>query len=248
MQAKRDFPFYNGQPVSISPLGWVIILAAVVAAFFLLITLPFATAPLNVIPAIVYTGLPLVALAVVSGGKQGALFGRVGLKELALALGFGILTMVVSFAVGFVLLQVTDMNANPTGGIVAALTPVDLVFFLIRTFIQLIGEELMTILPLLAVLWLCVSKLGLPKGVGLLAAVIVSTAWFAAVHLPTYQWNYLQCFGGIGAVRLVLTAAFLVTRNLWVSAGAHIVNDWTEFFLPALLGSLGSHVPIDPAA
>lgn len=248
MQARRDFPFYNGEPVAISPFGWLIILAAVVAAFFLLITLPFGTVPLNVIPAIAYTGLPLVALALVSGGKQGALFGRVGIKEVLLALGFGILTMVISFAVGFALMQVTTMNANATGAAAASLVGTELVFFLIRTFIQLIGEELMTILPLLAVLWLCVSKLGMPKGAGLVVAVIVSTAWFAAVHLPTYQWNYLQCFGGIGTARLVLTAAFLVTRNLWVSAGAHIVNDWTEFFLPTLLGALGSHVPIDPAA
>lgn len=106
---------------------------------------------------------------------------------------------------------------------------------------------MLTILPLLAVLWLCVRKFNLSRRVGLIIAVILSTLAFAAVHLPTYDWNLLQCFGGIGTARLVLTAAFLITRNLWVSAGAHIVNDWTEFLAPTLLGGLSGHTPIGTA-
>ena len=123
----------------------------------------------------------------------------------------------------------------------------DLLVFLSQTFIQLIGEELVTILPLRAVLWFCVQKLRMSRTTGLIVAVLVSTAWFAAMHLPTYGWNFLQCFAIIGSARLVLTAAFLLTRNLWVSAGAHILNDWSIF----VLTFAGSHAPIDtgvPAA
>ncbi|MCR6672450.1 CPBP family intramembrane glutamic endopeptidase [Devosia ginsengisoli] len=239
-----DYPYYNGSPVEIGPLGWLAIVAAVGVAFTLLITLPFATFPLSLITPIVYTGLPLLTLALVSGGHQNALFRRFGLKEFGLAIGFGLLTLAASFAVGLVLFQITDMSANPTAGVLAKIGGVDLVAFLVRTAIQLVGEELMTILPLLAILWLCVRHFGLSRRVGLVIAVILSTAWFAAVHLPTYNWNFIQCFGGIGTARLVLTAAFLLTRNLWVSAGAHVVNDWTEFFLPMLLGGLAGHVPI----
>lgn len=246
MSTKADLPYYNGHPVEISPGGWLALVASVAAAFLLLILLPLPTAPLNLIPAVLYTGLPLVTLAMVSGGHQGALFGRFSFWGLAAVLGFGVLTMVVSSAVGLLLLQFTTMTANATAGELADIGQVDLVLFLVRTFIQLIGEELMTMLPLLAVLWLCVRKLGLSRFLGLTIAVIISTAWFAAVHLPTYNWNFVQCFLGIGSARLVLTAAFLVTRKLWVSAGAHIVNDWTEFFLPMLLA--GGHTPIDPAA
>lgn len=242
-----DYPFYNGSPAEIRPLGWLAIVAAVGIAFALLTTLPFATLPLSLVTPIIYTGLPLLTLALVSGGHQNALFRRFGLKEFGLAVGFGLLTLVASFAVGLVLFQITDMSANPTAGVLANIGTVDLVAFLARTAIQLVGEELMTILPLLAVLWLCVNQFGLSRRLGLVIAVLSSTAWFAAVHLPTYNWNLLQCFGGIGTARLVLTAAFLVTRNLWVSAGAHIVNDWTEFFLPMLLGGLAGHVPIDTA-
>lgn len=246
VKSKRDFPYYAGVPVAIGAGGWLALVASVVAAFFLLILLPLPTAPLNVIPAILFTGVPLVTLAFVSGGHQGALFGPFGFKEAGIALGFGVLTLVASLVVALLLSQIITMSDNPTVGVLSSISTVDLVFFMIRTFIQLIGEELMTILPLLAVLWFCVAKLGMSRTVGLIIAVVVSTAWFAAVHLPTYNWNFIQCFGGIGAARLVLTAAFLVTRNLWVSAGAHIVNDWTEFFVPMLLA--GGHTPIDPAA
>lgn len=246
MSRKPDLPYCNDLPVGIAPLGWLAVLISVVAAFILLTTLPFSNFPLNFIPAIVFTGLPLLTLAVVTGGRHGVLFGRVGLKELALAIGFGLLTIAVSIAVGSVLIQLVPMTANPSTAALKAGGAGATTIFLVRTFIQLIGEELMTILPLLAVLWLCTAKLGLSRGAGLLAAVIVSTLWFAAVHLPTYNWNIVQCFAGIGAARLVLTAAFLVTRKLSVSAGAHIVNDWTEFLLPTLLA--GGHTPIDPGA
>ena len=243
---RMDLPYCDGRPVDIAPLGWLALLGSVIIGFAALITLPFPSFPLNLLPAVVFTGLPLLTLAWVTGGRHTALFGRFGIKEVALALGFGLLTMLISMLVGLILLRFTTMNANPTAGVLAGIGAVDLVGFMIRTAIQLVGEELMTVLPLLAVLWLCVGKLGLSRRYGLVVAVLVSTAWFAAVHLPTYDWNLIQCFGGIGAARLVLTAAFLVTRNLWVSAGAHIVNDWTEFLLPTLLA--GGHTPIDPGA
>jgi membrane protease YdiL (CAAX protease family) len=107
----------------------------------------------------------------------------------------------------------------------------------------LIGEEAVTILPLLAVLWLSVSKFGLPRRAGLWLGVLISTVWFAAMHLPTYDWNVLQCLGTIGTARLVLTASYLVTRNMAVSVGAHILNDWTLFFI----AFVGGHSPIETA-
>ncbi len=33
----------------------------------------------------------------------------------------------------------------------------------------------------------------------------------------------------LGAMRLVLTLPYLMTKNIWVSAGAHILNDWLLF-------------------
>ncbi|SFF57560.1 hypothetical protein SAMN05216566_13322 [Aureimonas phyllosphaerae] len=42
-----------------------------------------------------------------------------------------------------------------------------------------------------------------------------------------------------GTARLVLTAAYLRTGNLWVLSGAHILNDWSIF----AVGYAGSHLP-----
>jgi membrane protease YdiL (CAAX protease family) len=50
---------------------------------------------------------------------------------------------------------------------------------------------------------------------------------FGALHLPTYGWNWIQCLVIIGGARLVLTLPYIMTRNIWVSTGAHIINDWT---------------------
>jgi membrane protease YdiL (CAAX protease family) len=40
----------------------------------------------------------------------------------------------------------------------------------------------------------------------------------------------------IGVARMVLTLPWIMTKNIWVSTGAHIINDWSLFGL-ALLGA-----------
>lgn len=240
MSAKADLPYYAGQPVAIAAAGWLFVTAAVVVAFLLLIALPLTTVPLNFIPAILFTGLPLLALMAVTGWRKPAMFGRVGIKEIGMGVGFGVLTLLISGAIGFALSNLIGTAANSAITGIKAFTTLNMVLFLARTFIQLIGEEVVSILPLLAVLWLCVSKFGLSRRVGLIIAVVVSTVWFAAMHLPTYNWNFLQCLGIIGSARIVLTLTYLFTRNLWVSSIAHIFNDWALFLSTFTLG----HLPV----
>lgn len=35
-----------------------------------------------------------------------------------------------------------------------------------------------------------------------------------------------------------LSLAYLFSRNLWVSTGVHVLNDWTLFGISLMLGSL----------
>jgi len=240
MTERTDLPFYNGRPVEITGRGWLLILVATVAAFVALVALPLPTTPLNFIPAILFVAIPLGALAMVAGGHWRALFRHYGIKQFGQSLGFGVLTIAISGAAGFLLGLLLPMTPNPAVASLTGIGAAELALFLARTFIQLIGEELTTILPLLAVLWLCVSRFGLSRRVGIIVAVIVSTLWFSALHLPTYGWNIVQCLGIIGTARIVLTLSYLVTRNLWVSAGAHIINDWSLFLGAYALG----HAPI----
>jgi hypothetical protein len=57
------------------------------------------------------------------------------------------------------LARLISMTANPSFEALSHFGAADVVAFMVRTFIQLVGEELLTILPLLAVLWFCVRKL-----------------------------------------------------------------------------------------
>lgn len=237
---KHRLPFVSGLPSPITGSGWLLVLAAVVAAFAAL-TAPFAgslSGPFAIIPATVFAGLPLFALAYVSRGQWRVLFRRYSLKAFGISILFAVFTVVASFCAGWLLSLVAPMKSNPVNGFLATMSAGDLVFFLIRTFIQLIGEEVVTILPLLAVVWMFANRFAWSFAASLAAGVFISTAWFSAMHLPTYDWNLVQTFGVIGVSRLVLTASYLYTRNLWVSAGAHIMNDWTLF----ALSFVGSHV------
>lgn len=217
-------------------------MAATALGFYLLVGLPasFAAFPLNYVAPMLFVGLPLGALAYVSQGRLDALFHGYGLKAFGYSVGFMLLTIAISALVALVLSRFLSFSANPSANMLAGMDAGGLLIFLSQTFIQLLGEEVVTILPLLAVLWFCVQKLKLSRRVGLIVAVLVSTAWFGALHLSTYDWNLVQCFIVIGSARLVLTAAYLVTRNLWVSFGAHLLNDWSIF----LLSFAGSHLPI----
>ncbi|WP_447910401.1 CPBP family intramembrane glutamic endopeptidase [Brevundimonas bullata] len=237
---KRDFPYYAGDPVEIIGRGWLVIMVALAVAFAQLELLPLTTFPLNFIPTLLFTGVPLLALMAVTGWRAPAVFRSMGFKGLFTGLGFALLTIVSSMIVGLLMTRVMELAPNNAVADLAAAGLADLLLFLARTFIQLIGEELITILPLLAILWLGVSRFGLSRRRALVIAVLVSTLLFAALHLPTYDWNVVQCLGTIGTARLVLTLAYVLTRNLWVSVTAHVANDWSLF----LMSFAGGHLPI----
>ncbi len=57
---------------------------------------------------------------------------------------------------------------------------------------------------------------------------------FALAHLPAYGWNLSHCLIVIGSARLVLTLAYMTTKNVWVSTGTHVLNDWALFTFTVL--------------
>lgn len=244
MASNRDLPFYNGEPSTIGGRGWLIVLGLTLLAVVLLISIPSSPTPLAFLSAALFTGLPFAGLAFAAGPHWTAVFRPFRLAQLAQAVGFGLLTLVATFGVGLLLSQFLPLTPNRAIVALGSENVVGLVVFILHAAVQLVGEEAVTILPLLAVLWFCVAKCGLSRGVGLTIAVVVSTIWFAAIHLPTYNWNVVQCLGAIGVARLFLTASYLVTRNIWVSSGAHIVNDSALF----LVSFAGGHLAVTSVA
>lgn len=236
MAKARDFPFYRDVPGLAVP-AWLMVLAATFAGYLALFT-PIPGTPANFVKAAALSAIPLAVLACVAGAGWRRLFGRVGFRAFGVMLFSAILNLIVSGAAGYVVLQVHTGVANPINGELTALDTMGRVLEFTRAAIQLIGEEVMTILPFLAVLTLCVRALGWSRRPAILAAWVVSSLLFAAAHLPTYDWNLFQCLAIIGTARVVLTIPYLITRNLWVSYGAHLINDVTLFAMPLVVAAL----------
>lgn len=242
--ADGDFPFYNDEPIALSTWQWVPILLGVAAGFGALVapvpivTNAFAASAVQFVQALLFPALPLLALAVVAKNHWTTLFAKVGWREVKWMIGIGLLNIVVSACVAVLVQKWFATDANPTVAAIKELPPAQLILFLLKTIPQLLGEELLTMLPFLAILFVLVKHAGLSRRASILVAWFVSAAIFGAAHLSTYDWNWIQCFVIIGSARLVLTLAYLQSKNILVSAGAHIFCDWTYFagvlFIPKI--------------
>lgn len=237
MPDRPDFPFYAGRPVLLEGREWLILLASLALAIAVLVMLPLRGFPQNLIPALLFVAIPLAALRMVAGPHWTALFRPVGLRQVGQMALYAVLTLVGSIVMGLILSQVFTLSPNRVSESMGATTGADIVVRLIPTIPQLVGEELLGILPFLAVLWLCVTRLGMPRRAGIAVALVASALIFGAAHLPTYDWNWGQALLGIGTARVFLTLAYIASRNLWVSAGAHILNDWTGFLFAFAAGN-----------
>ncbi|XTZ14914.1 CPBP family intramembrane glutamic endopeptidase [Micromonospora echinospora] len=167
-------------------------------------------------------------------GTLSYLFQPVRLKDVGLMVAFAAINLVLSFVIAFGVSAVLDIDGNPANDTLAGLGTLDRLAYFASTVPQLIGEEVSTVLPFLALLTLVTTVLGTRRRTGLVLAVIGSGVLFAAIHLPTYDWNVAQCLLVIGTARVVLLIPYLITKNLWTSVGAHVLSDWT-LFGPGLL-------------
>jgi membrane protease YdiL (CAAX protease family) len=234
----RDFPFYNGAPVGLSAWQWLFVMAAVVVGFLVLVLpIPWPAGPLGaLIPAVLFPVIPLAALAHVAPGHWKVIFGKVGGRELRLMLGFALLNIVVSMSVGAIVRAVADVTPNAATALLIGMDTAGRVAYFAKTIPQLFGEEVVTILPFLAVLTLLSSRFGVGRKGAVVGAWLISSLLFGLIHLPTYDWNLVQCIVVIGTARMVLSLAWILTKNIWVSTGAHIINDWLLFTL-SLVGA-----------
>lgn len=223
-----DFPFYNGAPVSISAGGWLLAIACVAAGFAALVTpMPFAdNGVTGWVRVAAFVLIPLLGLVVAAPVHWKALFRRVGLREVRLMFGFAFLNILISMAIGTLISTFGTTASNTLIANAANLDGGALAGFFAKVAPQLLGEELITMIPFLAILAIATRMTGLSRNKAVLAAWLLSALFFGLLHLPTYNWNFVQCIVIIGSARLVLTWAYIYTKNLWVSTGAHIINDW----------------------
>ncbi|MFZ4806390.1 MAG: CPBP family intramembrane glutamic endopeptidase [Hyphomicrobiaceae bacterium] len=236
----RDFPFYNGAPASISSGQWLFVMAMVVVGF-LVLALPIrwpGGAFAQFIPSVLMPLIPLAALAYVAPGHWKAIFGKVGGREIKLMFGFAVLNIVVSMGVGAIVFALTTVTPNAATALLSGLGTAERILFFAKIVPQLFGEEVITFLPFLALLQLLSKGFGFSRKAAIIGAWLISAVIFGLIHLPTYNWNLIQCIVIIGSARLILTLPWIMTKNIWVSTGAHIANDWLLLAMGLLGASL----------
>jgi len=229
--ARRDIPFYDDEPMSVSGRQWAALLAAVVAAgaLDLVLTTPGPAWLALLVRGTLFAAIPGLAFTIVLPGHWRSILGRIRATDVRTMLAVWIANLVVVPLVAVVVSQLTPTQANPANDQLADLGAGGRLLFLASMVPQLVGEELVTVLLLVATMSLATRHLHLSRGRALLVGVAVSTIAFAALHLPTYDWNVVQCLAVIGTARVVLLVAFLRTKNIATSTAAHVLNDWTLF-------------------
>jgi membrane protease YdiL (CAAX protease family) len=230
--ANDDFPYYQGWPVWISGRQWALVLVVLAAAFGFLLVSPLNGDYSIFITAFVFSLAPLVALYAVAHPGWTAIFRRLTWRHIMWGVAFGLINVVVSWILGGIVTVIAETSANAATQSITEKAAPEIVANFASVAIQLFGEELLTILPLLALMYLFSAKMKWSRKKALVWAWIISAIIFALVHLPTYDWNIVQCLVVIGGARLILSLAYIKTKSIWVSTIAHVLNDWVLLTLP----------------
>lgn len=240
-QDGADFPFYDGSPIGISTGRWATVWLACFVAF-LVLSLFGQPGIVAFLAQVAFTAIMLGALMWAVGRHGTALFRRVRLRDLGAMLGYAALSLLVTSVVAVVVKLLFTTAANPLAerplggsGQEALRWGGELV--------QLLGEELLTILPFLALLHILTARAGLSRRPAMVWSLFATAVWFGALHLPTYDWNVAQALLIIGTARIVLTLSYIRTKNLWVSTGAHILHDSIGLVLVPLMGTTAILLP-----
>ncbi len=240
-----DYPYYNDIPASIGWTDWIIVLLALglgFAALTIIPHIPWLSMTLDgLLRSVLFGTIPLSAFAWRVGPAWKAIFHGWRRNYLWWGLVFGVINLLFTYVIGTLAMGHMHLADNSVGvGLSDGDIPGGPAMFYLRTGIQLVGEEVFTILPFLFLMWLGVRILGLPRAAAILLAWIGSALSFGAMHLPAYHWNIGQAFLLIGLVRLVLTLAYMTTKSIWSSIIAHVLNDWAMFTLLIAATALGA--------
>lgn len=228
-QDGKDFPFYNDKPFGLAVWQWLVVWLSVFVGFAALTSIPQASNIDALLPRFLFTAIPLLTFAYFTKGKWKALFSKPTFADYRSMLGFFILNLAVSGIVALVIRSIFGANDNAAVDGLASAGALEIIAFYVGTGVQLMGEELFTILPFLAIMYFLYKKGKVSRKGAIIWAWLLTAVIFGAIHLPTYGWNIAQAILVIGSARIILTLAFIRTKNVWVSYGAHLLNDWVVF-------------------
>ncbi|MBP2025863.1 CPBP family intramembrane glutamic endopeptidase [Peptoniphilus stercorisuis] len=211
-----DFPFED-----VPNKNWALSLLVAIGGFFY-ISFGIWTLPKILVNeyfiSFLFLFFCLVALSILDNKFFNKIFKKINSKDLLII----IFTLVICYGMGFISsLGKTDLVENPITGII---NKSNIVKILIVTAIQLIGEEILFVIPFLYVY--NKMKIKKSKRISIIVAWIISSLFFGALHLPTYSFNFYQAFIVIGTVRMGMSISYILTKNLTVSYIAHVLYDF----------------------
>lgn len=231
-----DFPFYNAIPADVATWKWLLVILSGIVGFLALVLCPVDDQLLLLVPRVFFTAIQLITFALLVEPHWRAIFRPVRAADVGAIVVFWLMNLVVSSILGLVVRALFGANGDAAIGGIADLSLIEKGAFFVGSGIQILGEELFTILPLLALLtWF--HRAGMRRSTALLLAWTITAVWFGLAHLPAYGWNVIQVLVVIGVARLILSLAFIRTKNVWVSTGAHVLHDWFSFALVMFLGA-----------
>lgn len=180
-------------------------------------------------------GIPIIApfaLAISGFVSLYILFGKKGItatfSKPKKVVSTYIIGLICSYIFAFIGVLITKTLLNSTPNSNPMTKRMDFVG-LLKTIPMLLGEELITIVLLIII----VNLLGGTRK-GLIVAVIASTLIFGFLHLPTYNWNFVQVLFIIAVARIPFTLASLRSDSLYTGLLIHITYDWI-IFIPIIL-------------
>lgn len=231
---ETDFPFYNDKPQRVSGQKWFIILLFPFLGFFILTTVyfPFLSVYGNELASgIILPLFSLFGLMLTVGKNWQLLFKSFGWKELILVIGYVIGAVIIAGMIGGAIellgVGLTDNPMTTKATDPDAFTVYSQLRF--QEIFQLFGEEFLAILPFLAILHLTTTAFRFGRKTGIITAWVCSSIIFGLLHLPTYDWNFIQCIFVIGGSRMLLTFPYIQTKNLWLSYFVHYFYDMLVF-------------------
>lgn len=214
----------------LTPVQWLVLLLVTAASFACLLLL----GRLSRIPAVlIFVFVPLITLAWMKRDIVKTFIRKPSGRDIGIGVGFGFISLGVSFVIArLITLFGQAVPANPIFGMFSE-QPVQTV---IATVIQLFGEELFTLIVFLFFVQVFESCLKNRKS-SIIVAWILSSVVFGLVHLPAYH-NLVHVLLTIGVSRIILTLAFLRTKNLTASYISHMVDDFASFAIAFALSAL----------
>ena len=226
-----DFPFYNGVP-ELSKLDWIVLaIGPILTLATIFGIIDFIPGAGNVISGtftpVWFCLVTLLPVTYVCRGKLNIFFKVPKLGDIKIILACFILNSIFTIGMAALLDMMGFKLSNNTSVIAHAVFTTNNVFLLI----QLIGEELFKVSLLLCIMAL-VYHFSENRKLSVVISTLLVMLVFGLMHLPAYNWNFIQSLVLIGLSTIFDLFPYLKTKNVTNSYIVHVLIDIAPSLLP----------------